>query len=135
MSCTPLRSIQERLDRLQTFIDDIAQKAGAVGVKTGIREACNMFPIGRHYDVIVQDLKTYLPETIDSKLRELAVYCSRMVEPYFSHITSEIDGILLELQSFRSSHGGVTAGVVGQHARMPAMVEMRALLGRLDALK
>ena len=116
------------------YIDKIPQKLSGRGVTTKIHEVCKMFPNGRHYDIIVHDLKTYLPETIDSKLRELAEHCSRMGEPYFSHITSEIEGILLELQSFRSSHGLVTAGVVGQHARMPAMVEMRGLLSRMKEL-
>ena len=131
MSYTPLRSIQERLDRLQIYIDKIPQKLSGPGVTTKIQEVCKMFPNGRHYDTIVQHWKTYLPETIDSKLKELKEQCSRMVDPYFSHITSEIDGILSELQSFRSSHGWVTALVGDQHARMPALAEMRALLGRL----
>ena len=33
-----------------------------------------------------------------------------------------------------SEASGASAGVVGQHARMPATAEMRALLGRLEAL-
>ena len=47
----------------------------------------------------------------------------------------DVKGILTEIVSRMSpaaSHAA--AGVVGQHARMPAMVTMRALLGRLEAL-
>ena len=141
MSEASLRSIQERLDRLHTYIDLNADNffiidffslgkwrktkaGGGQGVKILIREVCRMFPNGRHSDHIVLDLKTYLPETIDSKLKELKQECSRMVDPYGSHITSEIDGILSQLQSFRALVGD-------QHARMPALAEMRALLGRL----
>ena len=148
MSEASLRSIQERLDRLHTYIDLNADNffpidffslgtwhktkaGGGQGVKIRIREVCRMFPNGRHHDHIVRDLKNYLPETIDIKLKELKQECSIFIDPYGSHITSEIDGILSQLQSFRSSHGWVTALVGDQHARMPALAEMRALLGRL----
>jgi len=105
------------------------------GLETKYVEAFRMLPSGIHYRDVVNDLNRLLPETLDQKLREVQEYCRTLGEPYGLHIISEIDGILLEVQSFRSSHRWVTAGVVEQHARMPAMVEMRALLGRLDALK
>jgi hypothetical protein len=94
-----------------------------------------MLPSGIHYRDVVKDLNRLLPETLDQKMREVQEYCKQLGEPHGPHIISEVAGILLELQSFRSSHGWVSAGVVEQHARMPTIVEMRALLGRLDALK
>ena len=104
-------------------------------LETKYTEAFRMLPSGRHYRDVVKDLNRLLPETLDQKLREVQEYCGKLGEPYGPHIISEVAGILLELQSFRSAHGWVSVGVVDQHARMPAMVEMRALLGRLDALK
>ncbi len=135
MSVESLRSIYDRVNGLQVYIEKIPRKVGAVGLKTKIDEACRMLPSGRHYDDVVKDLNRLLPETLDQKLREVQEYCGKLGAPYGPHIISEVAGILLELQSFRSSHGWVSAGVVGQHARMPATAEMRALLGRLDALK
>jgi hypothetical protein len=47
-----------------------------------------------------------------------------------------VKGVLTDIVSRMSPVAAQgPAPVVGQHARMPAMVEMRALLGRLDALK
>ena len=55
-------------------------------------------------------------------LAPVLLYCKQVIVWLLEHL-SEV------------SVGSVAADVVEQHARMPAMVEMRALLGRLDALK
>ncbi len=138
MSVESLRSVVGRAQRLKVYIDRMPKNVGGVdvaGLETKMVEAFRMLPSGRHYRDVVKDLNRLLPETLDQKLREVQEYCGKLGAPYGPHIISEVAGILLALQSFRSSHGWVTAGVVEQHARMPPMVEMRALLGRLDALR
>ena len=122
------------MNRLEVYIQKIPQKAGAVGLVTRIGEACRLLPGGRHYDDVVKDLEGLLPVTIDEKLREVEAYCGKLGAPYAPHIIAEVSGILTELQTFRSEHGWETAGAGGQHARMPAMVTMWGLLGRLEAL-
>ena len=135
MSVESLRSVFGRVQSLQVYIDRIPRKVDVTGLQTKFTEACRLLPNGKNYKSVVGDVTKLLPETLDQKLREVQEYCEKLDAPYGPHIISEVAGILLELQNFRSSHGWVSAGVVDQHARMPAMVEMRALLGRLDALK
>ncbi|MBV5280654.1 MAG: hypothetical protein J0651_05315 [Actinobacteria bacterium] len=134
MSVEDLRNIHERVERLQVYIGSIPQKAGAIGLKTKIDAVCAVFPIGMHYDHIVEELRRLLPETVDERLREVEVYCGKLGAPYGPHIIAEVAGILAELQSFRSAHGWVPAAPVGQAGRMPAMAEMRGLLSRLKGL-
>ncbi len=134
MSYEPLRSIYDRVNRLEAYIQKIPRKEGAVGLTTRIGEACRLLPGGRHYDDVVKDLERLLPVTIDEKLREVEVYCGKLGASYAAHIIAEVAGILAELQSFRSAHGWAPAAPVSQAGRMPAMVTMRALLGRLEAL-
>ena len=134
MSVEDLRSVWERLERLHVYIERIPQKAGAIGLKTKIDAVCEVFPIGRHYDNIVEDLRRLLPETVDERLREVEVYCGKLGAPYGPHIIAEVAGILAELQRFRSAHGWAPAAPVGQAGRMPAMAEMWGLLGRMQVL-
>ena len=129
-----LRSIYDRVNRLEAYIQAIPRKQGAVVLATKIGEACRLLPSGRHYDDVVKDLERLLPVTIDEKLREVEVYCRKLGAPYAPHIIAEVAGILAELQSFRSAHGWAPAAPVGQAGRMPATAEMRGLLGRLEAL-
>ena len=136
MSVEDLRSVSGRAQRLSVYIDRMPKNVGGVDktvLETKMVEAFRMLR-GRHYRDVVKDLNRLLPETLDQKLREVQEYCGKLGAPYGPHIISEVAGILLELQSFRSSHGWVSAGVVEQHARMPTIVEMRALLGRLQIL-
>jgi len=138
MSVKSLRSVFGRAQRLKVYIDRMPKNVDGVDktvLETKYTEAFRMLPSGRHYRDVVKDLNMWLPETLDQKLREVQEYCGKLGKSYGPHIISEVAGILLALQSFRSSHGWVSAGVVEQHARMPATAEMRALLGRLDALK
>ena len=137
MSDESLRSIFARVNALEVYIGKIPKNAGGVGVeglKTKIGEACRMLPSGRHYDDVVKDLRRLLPVTIDKALRDIEVFSSQLCEPYGPHIITESRGILAELQSFRMSYGWVLAVPGGQEGRVPAMVEMRTLLCRLQKL-
>ena len=134
MSVETLRSIYDRVNRLEAYIQQIPRKVDAVGLTTKIGEARRLLPGGRHYDDVVKDLEMLLPVTIDEKLREVEVCCGKLGAPYAGHIIAEVAGILAELQAFRSAHGWAPAAAVSQAGRMPATAEMRALLGRLEAL-
>ncbi len=102
MSVEELRSIYERLERLQLYIEKIPKKVGAIGLKTKIDEVRAVFPQGQHYDQIVADLKRMLPETIDTRLGDVEQYCGKLGEPYRAHIVGEVNGILVELRIFRT---------------------------------
>ena len=103
MSVEDLRSIHDRLGRLQVYIERIPQKVGEIGLKTRIETVSAVFPISRHYDHIVQELKRLLPETIDERLRDVERGCGKLGDPYRAHIVHEVAGLLLELQSFRTA--------------------------------
>jgi len=68
-----------------------------------INEACRLFPRGADYNMIVENLKKFLPETIDSALRELLKTCAdeslRFVQK--SQIISQTTVILEALTTFR----------------------------------
>ena len=138
MSVESLRNIYGRVNGLQVYIERIPRGVGALDLKTKIDEACSMLPGGGYYDHIVQNLKRLLPLTIDLadlKLGEVETYCGKLCEPYRKHIADEVSGILLELQSFQSSHGWVTAGAVHQNGRMTEVVHMQTLLRRMQSLQ
>ncbi len=101
MSVEELRSIHERLERLQLYIERIPKKVGAIGLKTKIDGVCAAF-VGEHYDQIVADMKRMLPETIDARLRDIEQYCEKLGEPYRAHIVGEVNVILVELRRFRT---------------------------------
>jgi hypothetical protein len=89
---------------LQTYIARIPANVGAVGLKGKIDAVLAVFPEGRHYDAIVQDLPTLLPETIDGGLKTVETYCGKLVEPWRSHIVGQVHGILSALAAFRTTH-------------------------------
>jgi len=67
-----------KLFQLQGYINrmDIAHRIDIANLKDQINEACRLFPVGRDYILVVQNLEQFLPETIDSALRELLKTCA-----------------------------------------------------------
>jgi hypothetical protein len=104
MSEEELRGIEGRVDNLQTYIARIPENVSPVGLQGKIDAVCAMLPVGRHYDAIVQDLPTLLPETIDGGLRDVETYGGKLGEPWWSHIVGEVHGILSALLAFRTTH-------------------------------
>ncbi len=47
------RSIYDRVNLLEGYIQTIPRKVGAVGLATKIGEACRLLPGGRHYDDVM----------------------------------------------------------------------------------
>jgi hypothetical protein len=104
MSQEDIRAVQTRLYSLQEYIRAIPKSVGVINLKQLIDEACTLFPDGKHYDHLIQDINQHLPTTITAKLAELQANCAKLSDPYASHIISEAAAISAQLQQFRTSH-------------------------------
>jgi hypothetical protein len=69
-----------------------------------INNIISHFPSGKHKKDIITNIQDMLPRKLDSELQNLKESCFYVREPWKSHIISEIDLILSELETFRDSH-------------------------------
>jgi hypothetical protein len=132
MSLEDLRSIQSRVANLQQFIQKVSTKDRTSLTFFGdlqpiIDEALDLLP-NVPYDVLIQDVNKYLPDTIDAKLKNLGTQAEhinsdaidtgrRNFVKYASHIMSEVTDITTQLQNFRISHTQVTVDIGGGGAQ------------------
>ena len=132
MSLEDLRGIQSRVAKLQQFIKNVSIKNRIRRIFFGdlqpiIDATLDLLP-NVPYDVLIQDVNKYLPDTIDAKLKNLGTQAKHInsdaidtgrsifVE-YASHIESEVTAITTQLQNFRISHTQVTVDIGGGGAQ------------------
>jgi len=132
MSLEDLRSIQIRVTALKQYIwnksgrDEISRIFFG-NLRPIVDATLDLLP-NVPYDVLIQDVNKYLPDTIDAKLKILGRQAehinsdaidtrrSKFVE-YAQHIMSEVTAITTQLQNFRISHTQVTVDIGGGGAQ------------------
>jgi len=132
MSLEDLRSFQIRVTALKQYIwnKSTINKISRTffgGLQPIVDATLDLLP-NVPYDVLIQDVNKYLPDTIDAKLKNLGRQAehinsdaidtgrSNFVE-YAQHIMSEVTAITTQLQNFRISHTQVTVDIGGGGAQ------------------
>ena len=100
MSAEDLRALHVRLDGLQTYIAGIPRHKELKGKMDAVRA---LIPLGRSYDVIVANVRSLLPETIDSGLVEVRKMCAGLREPEKTYLVNEVGDVLRQLSLFRTT--------------------------------
>jgi hypothetical protein len=89
---------------LQEYVHGIPAKVGAIGMRSSVDAANRLMPNGIYFPHVIANLNKYVPVAIDDNLNKLKECCSKLYDPYASHILAEIATILTLLQNFRSAH-------------------------------